>query len=234
LIVGIFALAGGDEFRESYSAADRALLGLLPARTATIVILPTAAAAQRPDLAIANGVRHFSALAPQLQVEGVLVVDNASANDASLAARIASAAMVYLTGGDPGWLVRTLRGSEVLAAMGAVALHGGIIAGSSAGAMALGEQMRWHGGWEPALNQVPGIVVIPHHDDRPRRLNEVRAGLPDHLIVLGIPTNVNCMTRLSGDHAAGARAWQVLGSRPVTIYRASGIVQIQGGETFAL
>ncbi len=238
--MGIFALAGGDEFRRSYEPSDRAILELLPVNAGPLIILPTAAAQQGPEMAIANGVRYFSALAPRLSVEGAMVVDSASAADAAVAARIASASMIYLTGGDPGLLVRLLRGSEVLAAIAAVAARGGIVVGSSAGAMALGSLMRWHtgssgaNGWEPAFAMVPGVIVMPHHEDRPKPLAEVRAGLDDTLVVIGIPTGVMCLTRIAGDERSGDHSWQVLGNRPITLYRASGVTQIPGGGHFLL
>src|SRR6185437_3512074 len=109
------ALAGGDEFRQDYDAPDRSLLGAMPPGPGRILIVPTAAGQQGPEQAMANGVRHFHRLAPQATVEGVPVIDAASANDRNLAARVASASMIYLTGGDPGYLVRALRGSEMLA-----------------------------------------------------------------------------------------------------------------------
>lgn len=224
--MGTYALAGGDEFRAAYRAPDRALVGLLPPGAGAAVIIPTAAAHQGPEAAITNGVRHFTALAPHLAVEGALVVDAASANSSQLAARIASAGLVYLTGGDPGLLVRILRGSEVLAAIAAVAARGGIVAGSSAGAMALGEQMRWGQGWLAALALVPGVVALPHHPDEPRPLAEVRAGLDGRLTVLGIPTGTLCV-----EHDA---VWRVLGARPVTIYRAGGVERVGADQTFTL
>ncbi len=238
--MGIFALAGGDEFRRSYESSDRAILEMLPVNAGPLIILPTAAAEQGPEMAIANGVRYFNALAPRLSVEGAMVVDSASAADAAVAARIASASMIYLTGGDPGLLVRLLRGSEVLAAIAAVAARGGIVAGSSAGAMALGSQMRWRAaqsyasGWEPTFAMVPGVIVLPHHEDRPKHLAEVRAGLDDALVVIGIPTGVICLTRIAGEEHAGDQTWQVLGNRPITLYRHSGVSQIQGGDYFTL
>jgi cyanophycinase len=233
-MVGIFALAGGDEFRPAYEAPDRALLAALPAGQVRIVIIPTAAGQQGPQQALANGVRHFRALAPRATVEGVSVVDGASANDRDLAARIASATLVYLTGGDPGYLVRALRGSETLAAMAAVAARGGMVAGSSAGAMALGEVLRWGGGLEPGLRFVPRVVVLPHHPDRPQSLERARAGLPAHLVALGIPVGVTCLSRAQHPISGDPDAWEVLGDHPVTIYRAEGITQAAPGESFTL
>ncbi len=229
--MGMIVLAGGDEFRRAYDGPDRALLGLLPPNAGHIVILPTAASRQGPEQAIANGVRHFKSLAPQAPVEGALVIDEASANDSALAMRIASAGMVYLTGGDPGYLVQVLRGSEALAAIAAVVARGGVVAGSSAGAMALGEQMRWAGGWQPALDQVHGVVALPHHGNRPLPLDRVRAGLPESFVALGLPTGVNCVgLRAAGD--GDQFSWRVFGKHPVTIYRSNGVTQARDGETF--
>src|SRR5215472_1197279 len=45
---GIFALAGGDEFRRQYDKLDSALLDILPKGRGPIVIIPTAAAQQGP------------------------------------------------------------------------------------------------------------------------------------------------------------------------------------------
>lgn len=233
-MVGMFALAGGDEFRPAYQEADRALVAAMPVEFTSIVIVPTAAGHQGPAQAVANGVRHFRAVAPRATVDGVMVVDATSANDPQLAARIASAGLVYLTGGDPGHLVHALRGSEALAAIAAVAARGGIVAGSSAGAMALGEVMRWGGGWEPGLGLVPGVAVLPHHANRLPNLMAARAGLPEEVVALGIPVGVTCLSRAQNAQSGNPNVWQVLGAEPITIFRAQGISQAQPGTTFTL
>ncbi len=233
-MVGMFALAGGDEFQPEYDAPDRALVAAMPAGPGRIVIIPTAAGRQGPQQAMANGVRHFHRLAPHATVEGVPVIDAASANDPNLAARVASADMIYLTGGDPGHLVRALRGSEMLAALAAVAARGGIVAGASAGAMALGEMMRWGGGWEPGLNLVRGLVVLPHHPAAPQPREQARAGLNGSLVALGIPTGVVCLSRAQHPTTGEPDAWEVLGNYPVTLYRAQGTMQVPPGQSFSL
>jgi cyanophycinase len=231
---GVIALAGGDEFRPAYQIADRALLALLPPGLGPIVIVPTAAAHEGPGVAIANGVRHFRVLARGIQVTGALVVDVATANDALLAQRLASAGMVYLTGGDPWHLVQTLCASAALEALRTVLRRGGIVAGSSAGAMALCEWMRGRGfrGWEAGLGLAPGLVVLPHQGETPGDFSGTRGDLPADVVALGIPSGVNCVSLPGAD--AAHREWQVLGSRPVTIYRASEVRQAREGETFVL
>jgi len=235
-MAGMIALAGGDEFRPAYQAPDHALLALLPAGLRPMVIVPTAAAHEGPEMAIANGARHFCALAGALEVKGALIVDAATANDSALAEQVATAGMVYLTGGNPWYLAQTLRGSATLEALRAVLARGGMVAGSSAGAMALCAGMRGRGlrGWEAGLGLAPGLAVLPHYGDVPGDLAGTRGALPDDVVILGIPTGVNCVSKASKDATPRYTEWQVLGSRPVTIYRASEVTQAREGESFAL
>lgn len=234
-MTGIFALAGGDEFRPAYQAPDRALLALLPHGLGPIVIVPTAAAHEGPERAIGNGSHHFFNLAPDIPITGALVVDTAKANDKRLGQRIAEAGLVYLTGGNPWYLVETLRGSATLAALQTVLRRGGIVAGSSAGAMALCQWMRKRGGgWQEGLGLIPGLAVLPHHEDQPEALERTRAGLPAEAVALGIPTGVTCVSQPGDDGSNAHSQWRVLGARPVTIYRATEVQQAREEETFSL
>jgi cyanophycinase len=235
LMAGIFALAGGDEFRKAYEGPDQKLLALLPPGVGPIVIVPTAAAHEGPERAIINGLRHFRALTPTIPVEGALVVDANTANEPGLVGQIRAAGMVYLTGGDPWHLVESLRGSATLEALRSVLDRGGIVAGSSAGAMALCAWMRRRGGgWQEGLGLVPGLAVIPHHGDAPGNLQSMRGTLPAEVAVLGIPTGVNCVGQQSAAPSVSSMQWRVFGARPVTIYRASGVAQAREGQGFVV
>ncbi len=232
---GLFALAGGDEFRPAYRKPDQALLALLPPDLGPIVIVPTAAAHEGPEQAIGNGSHHFFNLAPDIPITGALVVDTAKANDKRLGQRIAGAGLVYLTGGNPWYLVETLRGSAALEALQTVLQRGGIVAGSSAGAMALCQWMRKRGGgWQEGLALIPGIAVLPHHGDQPGALEATRADLPAEVAALGIPTGVTCVSLPEDDNSNERSQWRVLGARPVTIYRSTAVQQAREGETFSL
>ena len=234
-MTGIFALAGGDEFRPAYHAPDRALLALVPPGLGPIVIVPTAAAHEGPERAIGNGSHHFFNLTPDIPITGALVVDTAKANDKRLVQRIAEAGLVYLTGGNPWYLVETLRGSAALEALQNVLQRGGIVAGSSAGAMALCQWMRKRGGgWQEGLGLIPGLAVLPHHEDQPEALERTRAGLPAEAVALGIPTGVTCVSQPGDDGSNAHSQWRVLGARPVTIYRATEVQQAREEETFSL
>jgi hypothetical protein len=233
-MVGTFVLAGGNEFQGASDDADRALLTMMPDRIRQIVIVPSATSEDEATTAIANGVRHFRALAPHASVEGALVLDAESANDTSLAARVASASLVYLCGADPVHLVHALRGGEVLAAIVAVATRGGVVAGSRAGAIALCETMRYGNGWQPGLGLVPGVAVLPLHDAASAPSEAIRSGLPDATVLLGIPAGVNCVAHNDPGGDDDTTTWLVLGERPLTIYRPTGVVQVCAGQTFTL
>jgi cyanophycinase len=167
---GPIGLHGGGEFQPGDEPFLRAILeaALPPSgeRPVRVVIVPTAAAGERPEMAVAFGSRAFESVAAgaglAIDVEGVFVVDRESAADAELASRLVAAHLVYLPGGDPGRLAAVLPGSVAWAAILRANEQGAVIAGASAGAMVLAPWTWTPGGGAPGLGLVPGIVVVPH------------------------------------------------------------------------
>src|SRR5438132_1525428 len=132
---GLIALVGSGEFLPVMDGVDRDLLEGRPPRA---VFLPTAAAEEGQERVrywVELGTAHFR----RLGVEPVplTVLDRAGAEDASLAAAVAGAGLVYLSGGNPGYLAATLRGSAVWRAIVDSWQAGTALAGCSAGAAAL-------------------------------------------------------------------------------------------------
>ena len=81
---------------------------------------------------------------------------------------IAGAGLIYLSGGNPQHLARTLIGTPVWQAIHAAWRSGSSLAGCSAGAMALGGYVPdirhpRHGG-QDGLGLVPSLRVLPHFD----------------------------------------------------------------------
>ena len=109
------ALVGGDEFRRGCEAMDTTILEATGARRPRVSVVPTAAAAQNPAKAASNGVSYFSSLGAD--ASAVMALGPADAADPGLIAPLAQADVVYLTGGDPAHLLRTLRGSLLLDAL---------------------------------------------------------------------------------------------------------------------
>jgi cyanophycinase len=152
------------------------------------------------------------------------------ANDPALAARVAEAGLIYLSGGSPGHLAQTLVGSLVGGAIVEHVRRGGALAGCSAGAMVLGTTVPSFrfGSRTPVagFDLLPGIQVIPHFN----RLFELAVkGAPDstkHL--LGIE-NLTALVRWSG-----ATAWRVVGDGAVHLLRGGPRRQLVAGDLLAL
>ena len=134
-----------------------------------IVLLPTAAGRGLPDRAAATGraafERRAAATRRRVTVEVARVVDAASAADPGEVDRIARADLIHLPGGDPDLVPATLAGSPALTALEAAWQDGAVIAGASAGAMALAEWSWTSSGGIRGLGLVRGLAVVPHYDD---------------------------------------------------------------------
>lgn len=133
-----------------------------------IVLLPTAVARHRPDLAAANGRRAFEAsgarLGISLHVDVAPVLDRAAAADPRNAVLLARADLVHLPGGDPDLVPMVLRDTPAWAAVLRAFGRGACVAGASAGAMALADRLWTRDGPAVGLGLVAGIAVLPHFD----------------------------------------------------------------------
>lgn len=219
----MIALVGGAEFRKPCEEMDRALLAQAGGAGARVGILPTAAAHENPRLAAENGVRHFRRLGAK--AEAVMIVSRAEALTGRLADPLEELALVYVAGGDPVYLLETLRGTAAWQALQNMLGRGGVLAGSSAGAMILGGWLWAPGeGWREALGLAPRLAVLPHHATLAARWNvgEMRASLPPEVTLAGLD---EC-TGLIGE----GEAWQAAGPGEVTLYRAGGIEVLQAGQ----
>ena len=235
---GTIALVGAGEFLEGMAEVDRHLVGQAPQQPARVVIVPTAAAQEDPRAWTDMGTTHFQRLGAQ--VEPVFVMDRASANDPEMARQIREANFVYMSGGSPGYLLETIRDSVVWEAMKEVYERGGVIAGSSAGAMVLGsltrvfreprnssgpQQPDWD--WAPGLALVPKIVVAPHFNRvTDGRLARYVALMPRDYILLGVDEH----TAAVGD----GQMWQVMGRGGVSVFHDDAQVRYEAGQQFSL
>ena len=130
-MAGRIALVGGDEFRASCRGMDAEILAATGVATPRVVVVPTAAAMERPDLAASNGVQHFNALGADAAPLMVLTADDA--NDDALIAAADAADVIYLTGGNPAHLLAALAGSRLAAALRTALHRGAIVAGIQRG-----------------------------------------------------------------------------------------------------
>lgn len=223
---GKIALVGGDEFRPACVDMDIDLIPASGVERPRTLIIPTAAALERPELAASIGVSYFKALGAD--AAALMALNARDANDEALTAAVDNAHIVYLTGGNPAYLLDALRGSLLLARMLNALERGAILAGSSAGAMAMGQWMRFRGRWSAALGVVPEVVALPHHErsDPDGVLAELSCELPDGATALGIDGASGCI--------GGADGWRVLGGGAVTVYDKRGWRRFEAGATFCI
>ena len=211
---GPVALHGGGEFLPGDEPFLRAVLELAPrvGGVVRVVVVPTAAARGRPSLAAANGVEAFRRTAADLDlpvlVEAVPVVDAASAADPSLADRLAAATLIYLPGGDPDLIPKLYPGSAAWAAMQRAWTDGAVLAGASAGAMALAAWTWTPAGGVPGLGIVPDLAVAPHADAASwdQSLARYGAAVPPELGFIGVAERTAVI--VSG---TAGEPWRVVG-----------------------
>src|SRR5579863_10576981 len=210
---GTLALVGGDEWTEGCSFDAT----LLEASGGTdVVVLPTAAAYQHPERVVLRAAEWFAPLGAQ--VEGLMVVDRASAEDPGMAAAVARARFVYLAGGSPLHLRAALKKSAVFDALRAAWLGGAVVAGAGAGAMVLTDPMvdPRGGALTLGLGLVDNLMVVTHlgdasEDAHGEKLHRSVLLAPDGLPVVGIPRGAALVRGTDG-------RWRGAGAGPVAVY----------------
>lgn len=213
---GPLALVGSGEYLPVMAGVEAMLLDGRPAR---YVQIPTAAALEGEqvlDYWLSLGAEQ----AGRLGAEQVPVVarDRQAADDPDLAALVAGAGLIYLSGGSPMHLAQSLRGTRLWRAVVAAWQAGSALAGCSAGAIALTS-------WVPAMRSPrrepdPGLGVLPHlrvlpHFDKmvtwvPGILSRVSAQLPAGSTAAGIDEETAMVDMTGAGHT-----WQVHGRQQV-------------------
>ena len=224
-MTGKIALVGGDEFLPSCRAMDNLLIQATGFVSPKVLIVPTAAAMERPELAARHGVQQFDALGAE--AHPLMALNSEDANDEELLSEVDKAEMLYLTGGNPAHLLGALRGSLLLRKIMHGLERGMILAGSSAGAMVMGERMRFRQ-WGNALGVVPGVAVLPHHErsSKSRTSREVAVETSDGITALGIDGATGCFTEGEG--------WRVIGVGSVAVYKGRDWNTYESGEYFEI
>jgi cyanophycinase len=183
------------------AAADAAWLALLPSKP-RVLVLPTANTV-RPDIAAANGVRHFEQLGAI--AEALMVTDRDAATKASLVRNLDRADAVYMAGGEPAYLRDVLKDSPLWRAMLARWREGMALGGSSAGAMVLAEVMYLRGAWLEGLGPLDEVAVLPHFNRLPedRRQRAWKAMAERGVTGLGIDEGAAVFWASDGWRVAG-------------------------------
>jgi cyanophycinase-like exopeptidase len=221
----VLALHGGGEYVAGDEAAMDALLGaaVVAAGRARprIVIVPTAVARHRPQLAVTHGQRAFEAAARRgghgVDVSTALLLTRheAEAAPASTLDRLSSAHLVHLPGGDPDLIPSVLRETPAWAAIREAVSAGACLAGASAGAMAMAARLWTAAGPMDGLGLLAGCAVLPHFSvDRLAAWRRTVGG-DDTLRWIGIDEQTLAIGRPGS-------TWSVAGSGAVRVFAAAG------------
>lgn len=232
-------LAGGAEFGGEMREPDLQAIKIAGGFDVPICIIPTAAAADNNhQRAGNNGVRWFQSLGAK-RVFMADVIDKKSANDEGIANLIRESKLIYLLGGFPSYLGETLKNSLSWNVALEVYKNGGVIAGSSAGAMVLCEyyydpyEKKLLGG----LNLIPNACVLPHHNQFGKTWAKRLRELLPNSILIGIDEQTGMIQNASHSKDIGAThpfVWQVYGGGEVNVYGAESTIRYLRGEKFSL
>jgi cyanophycinase len=209
-MTGILALVGGGEWREGCEAFDADLLA--SSGGADVVVLPTAAAFEQPDQAVAHATDWFGRLGGR--VTGLRVLNRRDALDPANVDVVRGARFVYLSGGSPLHLRSVIKETPFWDAL-VDAFHGGAtIAGSSAGAMVLGDPMidPRGGAFTVGLGLVPNLSVLPHAEpDVPVHHKRTFELADSGLVLAAIPERTALVRGADG-------SWRSAGAGEATVW----------------
>jgi cyanophycinase len=206
---GPLALVGGSEWREGCTF-DRDLLA--ESGAGEVLILPTAAAYEHPQRAVETAREWFAGLGAGAR--GLMVLARPDADDAANVAAIRDARFIYLAGGSPLHLRSVLKDSAAWDALCQAWRGGAVLAGSSAGAMALCDPMvdPRGGAFTLGLGLLEKVAVIPHHDTwSPEKAKRTITLAPARLPVVAIDERTALIRGRDG-------GWTVAGVGGVVVF----------------
>ena len=197
---GTVALQGGGPFTANHEL-DRRLLAAAGADR--VVVLPTADAFEHPERLVVAAMTWAEEL--EVEVEALMVMGRADANDAGAAGVVAAATAVYLVGDQPLHLRSVLKGTSVWEAICGVRERGGLVVGVGGSADALCDPMvdPRGGAFTLGLGMLTGLAVVTEFETwSPDRLHRTLE-LAD-TTVASLPTGSALIRTTSGWEQVGA------------------------------
>ena len=233
---GLINLVGSGEYLPVMNDVDRYLLDSLNlnGRKPRVACLPTAAG-REGDSSINRwstmGIQHFQDLGAE--VSAVRIIDRVSADDPQWEPLLENADLIYFSGGDPGYLYQTMKGSCAWSAAQRAWERGAIYAGCSAGAMILGKRMPSFrlAGTQEGFGLVPATFIVPHFDAIPGIWKPIVFGLQRQLKkgerMIGVDENTALIGKLGSE-------WTVKGKSKVHVFTRNGKISYTNGQTLMI
>ena len=213
---GSLALVGSGEYLPAMAEFEKTLIedGIKNGKENIYIQIPTAAAQES-----ASRIKYWKELG-QKQAEAIgaeplflPIYTRDDAENLDFVSQVNKGALIYMSGGDPHYLAKTLIGTPVWQAIVRNWQGGASLAGCSAGAMVLSSQIPNFrlSRAEPTagLNLIQNIRVIPHFNKFFKWIPESAAKLlmhvPDDSVLIGIDELTAIVKR------GGSDFWQVYG-----------------------
>ena len=207
---GTLALLGGGEWNDGCRPIDEYLIEASGA--SEVVVLPTAAAFERPDKVVARAEAWFGNFG--ITVRPVMVLNRRDAQDDANVKAVKGAAFVYLSDGSPLHLRSVLKDSSLLAVLIAGYRNGGVLAASGAGATVLGDPMvdPRGGAYTVGLGVVSNLAIFPYHGTAADHLRKRSIELlAEHAVLAGVD-EATALVRPAD------APWRAIGAGAVTLY----------------
>lgn len=233
---GVIVLVGSGEFLPVMNDTDKFLLSTLEkvanAKRPRVVVIPTASGleAEGPKYWMELGLNHFRNLG--VEVQAAPIIARADAYKVEILEILEGADFYYFSGGNPVYLIETLAATPAWQAIQRFHQQGAVLAGCSAGAMAMGAyttniraamsgRVEWIKGW----GVVPDLITMPHFDrmagfvgtDFMRKIME---NVPVGCRLIGVDEDT-ALVRLNVVAPKGYQ-WQVMGRQTVSVFDADG------------
>lgn len=246
---GPIALVGSGEYLDVMIDTDRRLLDAAGGDArARVVVLPTASGMEEPGSPARwsrMGIEHFTRLGAT--VEAAPILTREAAHDPQWLALLERAHFFYFSGGNPQHLIGVMAGSPAWAVIRRRHAQGAVLAGCSAGAMAIcghtAARLRTLGQreapeWIPALGVLPRLIVLPHFDRMASFIGHdpftsiVRA-IPEGVTLLGVDEDTALVRLDPASDGHGCTRWRVMGRRTVSVYQPAdphGPIVFRSGE----
>jgi peptidase E len=232
---GALALVGSGEYLPVMQSLEQTLLinAISLGKNNTYIQIPTAAGQESLDR-LDFWKELGRAQAERIGTEQVFlpIFTRANAMNQSFADQIKDAGLIYLSGGDPGYLATTLIDTPVWSAIETAWKSGSSLAGCSAGAMAMGKHVpnffRPKEEGTDGFGLIGEIRTIPHYnkffgwipDAAARKLLTAPVGTT----VIGIDESTALVTGLNDDPEVRFenKSWRVHGQGHVHLLRGEG------------
>ena len=238
---GALALVGSGEYLPAMQDLESALInsGISNGKPNRFLQIPTAAGDESPERLKFWESRGSEQARRIGTIQDFLPVFNRDdAFNPQFVSRIKDAALIYFSGGDPGYLANALRGTPLWDEIEKNWLAGASLAGCSAGAMALSSDVpnffRMKNEGIPGLNVIPQIRPIPHYNKFfgwiPDSAAKIVMKAPEGTLIIGIDEDTAIVTGLDPRTSLSENIWQVYGEGSLHILSGAPTARFEVGE----